>query len=60
MKMVYETRKILGDDVDPGLPDLRPRAGEQLPQREHPGRDRAEDHGRRGPEAVRGHARASS
>ena len=35
--------------LDPDLPDLRPRAGEQLPQREHPGRDRAEDHASRRP-----------
>ena len=56
MKMVYETRKMLEDDVDPDLPDVHPRAGEQLPQREHPGRDRAEDHGRGSPQAVRRHA----
>ena len=49
MKMVYETRKMLDDDSHPDLPDLRPRAGEQLPQREHSGRDRAEDHRRRSP-----------
>ena len=37
-----------GGRFDPGLPHVRPRAGGQLPQREHPGRDRAEDHrGRR-------------
>ena len=58
MKMVYETRKMLEDDDDPDLPDVRPRAGEQLPQREHPGGDRAEDHGRGGPQAVRRHAGA--
>ena len=45
---------------DSGLPDVRPRAGLELPQREHPGRDRAEDHGRRGPRAVRQRRRASS
>ena len=44
---------------DPGLPHLRPRAGDQLPQREHPGRDREADDGRGGPGAVRRHARAS-
>ena len=49
MKMVYETRKMLEDDDDSDLPDVRPRAGEQLPQREHPGRDRAEDHASRRP-----------
>ena len=30
--------------LDPDLPDLRPRARGQLPQREHPGGDREEDH----------------
>ena len=45
-----------GRRIDPGLSDLRARAGEQLPQREHPGRDRAEAHRRRGPQAVRRHA----
>ena len=48
-----------GRRFDPDLPDLRPRAGEQLPQREHPGRDRAEDHGRRGPASCSPPRRAS-
>ncbi len=57
MKMVYETRKMLEDDEHANLPDLHPRAGVQLPQRKHPGRNRAEDHRRGGPQAVRRHAR---
>ena len=43
MKMVHETRKMFERRLDPGLPDLRPRAGGQLPQREHPRGDGAED-----------------
>ncbi len=41
---------------DSGLPHLRPRAGDQLPQRKHPGRNRKEDHRRRGPRTVCRHA----
>ena len=49
MKMVLRDAQDAGGRHDPGLPDVRPRAGGQLPQREHPGGDRAEDHGRRSP-----------
>ena len=53
MKMVYETHKILGDDTIRICPTCVRVPVSQLPQREHPGRDRAEDHGRRSPRAVR-------
>ena len=59
MKMVLRDAQDLGRRLDPRLPDVRPRAGDELPQREHPGRDRAEDHGRRGPRAVRRRSPAS-
>ena len=45
-----------GGRHDPGLPDLRPRAGGQLPQREHSGGDREKDQRRRSAAAVRRHA----
>ena len=40
MKMVYETRKIMGDQYDPDLPDVRAHSGRQLPQRNDLGRNR--------------------
>ena len=59
MKMVYETHKIMGDDSIHVCPTCVRVPVTQLPQREHPGRDRAEDHGRRSPRAVRRRSRAS-
>ena len=56
MKMVYETRKILGDESIQICPTCVRVPVEQLPQREHSGRDRAEAHRRGGPQAVRRHA----
>ena len=52
MKMVNETRKIMGDADDRRQPDLRARAGAVLAQRVDPGRDRAADHARGGPRAL--------
>ena len=43
MKMVNETRKIMGDATDRRQPDLRPGARAVLAQRVDPGRDRAAD-----------------
>ena len=57
--MVYETHKILGDDSIRICPTCVRVPVSQLPQREHPGRDRAEDHGRRSPRAVRQRSPAS-
>ena len=59
MKMVYETHKILGDDSIQVCPTCVRVPVVELPQREHPGRDRAEDHRRRSPRAVRRRSRAS-
>ena len=52
MKMVNETRKIMGDSIDRRQPDLRARAGAVLAQRVDPGRDRAADHARAGPRTL--------
>ena len=48
-----------GRRLDSGLPDVRPRAGQQLPQREHSGRDRAEDHASTRPASCSPPSRAS-
>ena len=53
MKMVYETRKILGDDSIQISADLRADSGRQLPQRMHHGRDRTARLAGGGPPALR-------
>ena len=60
MKMVYETRKIIGDDSIQVCPTCVRVPVEQLPQREHPGRDRTEAHGRAKPASCSPPCRASS
>ncbi len=49
MKMVYETRKIIGDDSIQVCPTCVRVPVEQLPQRKHSGRDRTEAHRRAKP-----------
>ena len=60
MKMVHETRKILGDESIQVCPTCVRVPVSQLPQREHPGRDRAEDHRRRSAASCSRPRRASS
>ena len=48
MKIVWETRKILEDDIDPGESDLRARAGVLWALRSRAHRDAQEDRCRRG------------
>ena len=53
LKMVYETRKILGDASIQISADVRAHSGRQLPQRDDHGRDRAAGLAGGGPRAVR-------
>ena len=57
--MVYETRKIIGDDSIQICPTCVRVPVEQLPQREHPGRNRAEAHRRAKPASCSPPRRAS-